>query len=372
MAVVFPPDSQFIALTKDGIPFTDPAGDENPASVDIVGTITFPAIYFATDDTHAFFRFRLRGDPRLGGGFTNFAWIALFDINNNLLVDSYQWEIALNGIAEEVELVQNTVPNSPGPGWTDQAEGVPIVFPVVAYDIARAVAAGSNLGGQPNYFLDYSIELSVLRSNLGISDDTPLRFTYLTSTNPNNFNKDRLCVDFYVCFSDPVILSTLLSGHIINKETGEPVCDAVVKLYENGILIEETMTDCNGKYVFEEIEAGDYNLRILKDCYLPVCECCIVTVQKNKNNILNFSLAPDCICEIKCEIEELEKNLAEEKQRVYQKITDFFISQIPSQEVLNKYIRMLCILNDSTAELDCCIAKVLSSLETCKEGECNE
>lgn len=372
MAVVFPIDSDFIPLTKDDVPISATIGNVNPGSTDIVGTIDDPAIYFTTDATHAFFRFRLRESPLSGSGFDQFAWVALFDINNNLAVDSYQWVVALDGNDEKVKLIQNTIPNAPQPGWGDVAEGVPIEFSITSYDIARAVPAGSLLGGDVNYFLDFSIELDVLRTNLGITDDTPLRFSAATSANANNFNKDILCDDFNNCFSDPFLLSTTLSGNVINKDTGEPVCDAIIELYQNNILIKITKTDFNGDFIFLEPEPGDYHLRISKCCYLSVCDCTTVTVQKNKNNIVNFSLAPDCICEIKCEIEEIERILAEEKQRVYEKITDFFSTSIPSQEVLNRYISLLCILNNSTGELDCCIAKVLGSLEKCEEGECNE
>ncbi|MDD2401517.1 MAG: carboxypeptidase-like regulatory domain-containing protein [Clostridia bacterium] len=371
MAVVFPSNDQYVALTKDGIPFIDPVGDENPASTDIVGTVDYPAVYFATDITHAFFRFRLRGSPELSGGFTNYAWVILFDLNNNLLVDSYQWEFALNGVTEEEMLIQNTVPNSPGSGWTDSAEGTPITFPVVSYDIARAVIADSTLGGVQNYFLDLSVEISVLHSTLGIADDTPLRFTYFTAANPNNFNKDRLCGNFYVCFSDPLTLTTQLSGQITNKDTGVAIADALVEIYDGDVLVDSTTTDMLGQYVFSEPDTGFYTIKISKCCFFSNCYCNSVTVEQNKNNIYNFSLAPDCVCVIKCLMAEDERDIIDEKQRVYEKVTDYFITSIPDQETLSRYITLLCLLNKGTSVLDCCIAKVLKNLYTCEEGECD-
>lgn len=74
MAVPFPSDSDYNALTLNGVPFSAAVGDENPGETDIVGTTAFPAIYFVAQDGYAFFRFRLREDPAFGGGFSNFAW----------------------------------------------------------------------------------------------------------------------------------------------------------------------------------------------------------------------------------------------------------------------------------------------------------
>lgn len=370
MAVVFPTNDQFTALTKDGVPLTDPVGDESPASTDIVGTTAFPAFYFTTDSTHAFFRFRLRGNPTGVGGFDQFAWVVLFDTDNNV-ANSYEWEFALNGVADVELLKQNLAPNSPSPGWGDTAEGVPINFPIVGYDIARVVAADSFLGGVQNYFLDLSVELSVLRSTLGITDDTPLRFNVFTAANENNFNKDRLCTDFYACFSDPVTLVTIFSGRVVNKEDGSPICNAKVELFSGDTLIATTRTDAMGDYSFTGIDTGTYSLKITKCCFLPNCGCSIIDVKQNQNNIYNFSLAPDCICEIKCNIAETEKEILEEKYRIYKKVTDFFISTTPDEETLSRYLNILTILNKGTSELDCCIACVIENLNTCEGDDCN-
>lgn len=370
MAVPFPSDNEFIALTVNGTALTAAIGDINPAGTDIVGTAAYPATYFAVQDGYAFFRFRLRGDPRSLGGFDNFAWVVLFDTDNNL-ANSYEWELALRGNSNDVALIENLVKNSPSPDWGDTAEGVPISFPITAYDIARAVTADSFLGGVQNYFLDFAVDEATLRSTLGISDDTPLRFRYFTAANENNFNKDRICEDFYECFTDPVTLTTLLSGTVINKENGSGIANAKVELYSNGTLIATTFTDINGNYSFSGIAAGDYTVRITKCCFKPNCYCNTITVESNKNNIYNFALAYDCVCTIKCEISEIENEVIEEKKRIYDKVTNFFESQTPDSNTLSRYITILCILEDSTAELDCCIAKILEQLKTCEDGDCN-
>lgn len=374
MAVIFPNNDQYIPLTRDGAVYENPSYNENPGGIDIVGESTYPAIYFATDNTHTFYRFRLRSSPLLGGGFVNYSWIILIDTDMDL-VDSYEWELALRGNSNDIVLIENVIPNNPGSGFNDQAEGMPTSFPITNYDIARAVAADSMIGGVQNYFLDISIETATLKSIIGVDDDTPIRFNYLTSTNETNFNKDKMCVDehFDECFSDFVTLATLLSGMVINKDDGTPVCKAKMTLYREGLLVDETYTDDFGEYLFTDLEAANHRIRITRCCYLPFCNCNIVEIKKNANNIYDYSLAPDCICEIKCKILEAENELIEEKERAYSVITDYFETVPLTYDSLWRYTQLLCLLNDGTAELDCCISKVLEQVTICEEErECND
>ncbi len=370
MAAPFPNDSDYIPMTVEGVPLTAAIGDENPASTDIVGTASYPAVYFVAQDGYAFFRFRLRGDPTLGGGFANYAWVILFDTDSDL-ANSYEWELALRGNSNDVVLIENTVKNSPSPGWGDTAEGTPISFPITAYDIAQAVVADSNLGGVQNWFLDISVDLTTLKSTLGIGDNTPLRFRYFTAANENNFNKDRMCEGFDECFTDFVTLSTIFSGYVINKEDGTGIEDAKVDIYTGDTLVDSTVTNAAGYYSFLDPEPGDYIIQITKCCYKPNCYCNTISIEKGKDNRYDFALACDCICVIKCEIAEIENLVVEEKKRIYEKITDFFVSQTPDDSTLSRYITILCILEDSTAELDCCISKILKELVTCEEGDTN-
>lgn len=161
---------------------------------------------------------------------------------------------------------------------------------------------------------------------------------------------------------------TLLSGIVLNKEDGSGIENATVEVYSNSTLVVTTTTDTSGYYVFSDLEEGDYTVRITKCCFKPNCYCNTVTIIKNENNIYNFALAYDCICTIKCEIAEIENLVVEEKERIYKKVTDFFESVIPDDNTLSRYITILCLLEDSTAELDCCIAKILEQLKTCEEG----
>lgn len=368
--MAFPDNSEFVAMTKDGVPLTAVALNESPAGTDIVGTEEFPAVYFVTKDGNAYFRFRLRGNPTFGTGFTNYAWVILFDTDSDLS-NSYEWELALRGVQEDIALIENLVKNSPSPDWGDTAEGTPITFPITNFDIARGVVADSMLGGQQNYFLDICINLATLKSLLGISDDTPLRFRYFTSANENNFNKDRMCEGFDECFTDFVTLGTNFSGLVINKEDGTGIPAATVELYSNGTLVSSTVTDTTGYYTFPNPQAGTYTVRITKCCFKSNCFCNTITVENQKNNIYNFALSYECICEIKCVISDIEELVISEKRRIYEKVTDFLASTDPDDDTLAKYVTILCLLEDSTAELDCCISKVLEQLVLCEGSDSN-
>ncbi|MDQ0063207.1 hypothetical protein [Paenibacillus harenae] len=190
----FPNDNQYVPVTLDGVPVTDPARDAFPDETDIVGNSSFPAAYYAYDGTNVYFRMRLNADPRFRNGFLNFAWGVLFDTDG--VASTYEWSLTVNGLDNTLELVPNTVqiPNS----FNDQAEGadgrgVPsFSVPIINFGVARAkeVEDGSAFGGTGNSFIDFFVPAATLFSLLGITAASSLRFLFFTSTNANNFNKD--------------------------------------------------------------------------------------------------------------------------------------------------------------------------------------
>ncbi|GAA4876753.1 hypothetical protein GCM10023310_65670 [Paenibacillus vulneris] len=208
--MLFPIDSQFTPILIGGAPLTDPAGDVNPSSTDIVGSAQYPAAYFAYDGTSVFFRLRLNGDPRSKNAFDNFAWGILF--NTNGIAGTYQWVLAVNGLKSQLELIQNTTQQVNT--WNDPAEGTDgkgtpnYAQPIVNYDIVRARATndGSNFGGDTDYFLDFGIAASVLFRFLAINESSVIRMMFFSSANNNNFNKDTLLTQgfsFASAFTDP-------------------------------------------------------------------------------------------------------------------------------------------------------------------------
>ncbi|MGO4108133.1 hypothetical protein [Paenibacillus sp. YAF4_2] len=63
--------------------------------------------YYAYDGTNVYFRMRLNTNPRFKNNFRNFAWGVLFDTDNN--PSTYEWELVVNGLDNEVQLIANTV-----------------------------------------------------------------------------------------------------------------------------------------------------------------------------------------------------------------------------------------------------------------------
>jgi len=172
----------------------EPPGS-TPPSTDLVGASGLSAAYFASDANYAYFRERILVDPSGPGGFDNNAWVVLIQVPSGNPYQ-YQWLLSVDGTGEEVGLWQNdqgtasTVDFSPIFG--DQAETK--VYADTTANLARKVAAGSNIGGQANYFVDWAIPRSVL-TTYGI-DPTTAFYWFATSTNASNFNKGTLNCSF--------------------------------------------------------------------------------------------------------------------------------------------------------------------------------
>ncbi|PWV92502.1 carboxypeptidase family protein [Paenibacillus cellulosilyticus] len=209
----FPNNVQYVPVTLNGIPISDPVRDVSPDETDIVGDEAFPAAYYGYDGTNLYFRLRLNADPRFKTGFRNFAWGVLFDTDND--PSTYEAVLAVNGLDSTVDLIRNTVriPNA----FTDSAEGVDskgqpnFRQSIINFDIARAQPTddGSRFGGNANFFIDWFVRLSVLQQQLGITDQSSLRFLFFTATNNNNFNKDFIGPGTLLssAFSDPLTIN---------------------------------------------------------------------------------------------------------------------------------------------------------------------
>jgi Cys-rich repeat protein len=88
------------------------------------------------------------------------------------------WD-GVDGLAmpNAVELLQNTQPR---PGNPAQQPANMVVATYMVATNARAVAATSNLGGNPNFFVDWAVALSDL-AKVGITPSTPVTFLCGTS-----------------------------------------------------------------------------------------------------------------------------------------------------------------------------------------------
>jgi len=194
----------------DCAPGGDPAGDESPSSADLVGDPSHPATYYAYDAKYLYFRYRLDSDPTSKGGFVENIWSALMQVPSGN-PKQYQYEIAVNGKSDSLELWANTSAKdlSFSPNFNDGAEvrvfaqGVNAAngSTVNATPLVRAVPTGdgSAFGGTPDYFLDFAMPINVLVANGVIADAGDLAsslFAPATSSNVNSFNKDHFDCGF--------------------------------------------------------------------------------------------------------------------------------------------------------------------------------
>ena len=74
------PDFDGVAWAALSCDAGDPAGDESPSAVDLVGDAAHPAAYVAHDASYLYFRYRVNGDPAGSGGFQSYAWNALMQV----------------------------------------------------------------------------------------------------------------------------------------------------------------------------------------------------------------------------------------------------------------------------------------------------
>jgi len=206
-------DPDFGAVTwtsLDCIAGGDPVGDESPSTADLVGDASHPATYYARDAKYLYFRYRLDGNPATKGGFVQNIWSALLQIPSGN-PKQYQYEIAVNGKNDDVELWANTsaVDLSFTPNFNDPAETRLFAQSVSAANgstvnttpLVRSIPVddGSAFGGTPDYFLDFAMPISVLVSNGVIADAGDLAnslYAPATSTTLANYNKDHLDCGF--------------------------------------------------------------------------------------------------------------------------------------------------------------------------------
>jgi uncharacterized repeat protein (TIGR01451 family) len=180
----------------------DPAGDETPGAVDLVGDAGHLSAFYAYDASFVYFRYRVNADPSGSGGFASYAWTALMQVPSGDPFQ-YQYELSLNGKSNTVEVWANTHAEDIdfSPLFNDPAEVQLFSLAAVTLPLARHVVAsdGSSFGGNPDYFVDFAVPVSALVAKGVIataSDLDAVLFFPATSTNPNNYNKGYLACPF--------------------------------------------------------------------------------------------------------------------------------------------------------------------------------
>lgn len=213
--VVFPPDSAYRPLRCGTAVMNDAYDDVTaaPDARDVVGDDDSPAGLRASDDTNLYLRMRLEEDPAPNGEVQAFSWGMELDLDDDL--QDYELLILVEGIAGMAGTVNvftntaTTTANEP----SDPADQPPAqMYPFA--DNARTIDAGTDFGGNPDFFLDFAVPWSALVP-LGLDRDTPIRVWVASSNLPNALDGDFACHDGRGG-------APTLTGTASNPTTGDP------------------------------------------------------------------------------------------------------------------------------------------------------
>lgn len=201
----WPTTSQWIPIYKSSAYLQDPTGDANGAR-NIVSDTNNPAVFIFNDGTNLFFRLRLDNNPSGQGGqgaLQAFGWGVEFDTNQN--AGNYEWLLMLDGISqtEVITLSQNTVQGTLGDP-SDRPEILKATIPLSGnYQVSMANTA---LNGDTDYFLDWQFPFATVKQNTGLTDSSPIRLFFGSSSSANNLSSNGADLvggsDLYSGFSD--------------------------------------------------------------------------------------------------------------------------------------------------------------------------
>lgn len=189
-AATFPATPNWVPLKQAGSDIADPLADGMNNGREVVGTIAFPAVYTYADGTDFFVRLRVDDNPGQSGSVKPFGWGLLLDTNNDFSAYEFAAMVDGTGNPKRVVFAQNTSPGTTGdPSDVVETELSSVAISTAAGGNARISTADTSFNSTTDYFLDYSIPLSALRT-AGISLSSPLRFIAGTSSSGNSLSVD--------------------------------------------------------------------------------------------------------------------------------------------------------------------------------------
>jgi hypothetical protein len=191
-AQTFPAANAWVALPCGAGPMVDAAGDTPgaPGALDLVGVPAAPAGFHAADATFLYLRMRVAGNPVAGGRLQANAWGWEFDLDGDRTTYELIMSVSGTGPMDQVALYRHTTtvrPNDPA-----DPSALPPVFTYPATTHAQTGAAGTNLGGGADFFVDVALPWSDL-ATVGVAPATPVYVWAGSSTIPNALNLDLAC-----------------------------------------------------------------------------------------------------------------------------------------------------------------------------------
>jgi|GEM_PF-2519394 len=194
-AHAFPDDASYRPLRCHGGVMTDLLADQPPAlgERDVIGDSDAPAGLRAADAQFLYLRLRVDRDPAPLGAVRPYAWGMAFDLDGDRT--TYELLITADGIATPdgtVTVFTNhttTIANS----LADPAD-LPEAASFAFSDAGRAIAAGSTIGNDADFFVDLAVPWTTL-APLGLDRDTPTYVWAGSSTVRNALDGDLACHD---------------------------------------------------------------------------------------------------------------------------------------------------------------------------------
>jgi len=211
--LVPPPESAFVPFRCGGAVSTDPLGDAaGPGQYrDAVGTAGRAAALRASDDTYLYLRMRLDDDPRQAADdLRPFGWGFLLDADGDTTAYELLGEIEGTG-GDSATLWRNTsaVPEVA----SDPAESLLVDY-VPAIDRWHVEQApGSNIGGDPDYFLTLALDWNDLDGE-GLSRTEPAAVWAGTTNSNRAINVDFVCHDEQT--GDPTLSSIAFAPAVLD------------------------------------------------------------------------------------------------------------------------------------------------------------
>ncbi len=187
----WPEEGDWIPLMQGAGFYSDDRGDQNPASVDLIGTTNiYSAGYWAhVQDGHDangtlddLFLLRLR----MGGEGGNYVWQAHLDTDGDASNVEWIYQLVQSGNPEDygVMLVKTSVGGA-------TLQDVDIGGNTTAWKGDAAVyARWSQVFGTGDYHIDLAIPWSEFRSATGVSEINQIRIVLSTSTSHSSITKD--------------------------------------------------------------------------------------------------------------------------------------------------------------------------------------
>src|SRR5262245_321334 len=173
---------------------------DSPTAASFAGNSANPPAFYSFDDNYLYFRYRMDSNPFSGGGFAQYSWTALMQVASGNPYQ-YQYELALNGKTDTIEVWQNTSASDVSftPLFHDTPEVKLSSVPYTTGSLARVVPAGTSFNGDADWFVDFAFPVPTLiaKGVIASADDLSRSLFFpSTSTNPNNYNKSYLNCPF--------------------------------------------------------------------------------------------------------------------------------------------------------------------------------